>query len=128
MNKAACENGIVIREVPCATTRPTTTTTRTAQVPHASNRLRRLSVRPSDSLVLHCNVTAFPPATIQWTKAGFESFLTPSTLHDVTIEEESATLTIHNAGPDHTGEYQCLAINDRGFVVIRFNVSLRGKP
>ena len=124
MDKAACEAGTVITDVPCPASVPSQTP---LQAPQASNDLRKVVVRESESVVLHCDVTGSPVPSIRWAKNDVSNDLKNSSMPDVTISEDNRSLTIHSASAEHIGKYECIAVNEHGHAVIPFQISLQGK-
>lgn len=65
-------------------------------------------IEKGDSLNLTCSMESFPPPRITWSKHGSNTNLHHESKTDLE-NHESATLVIHSATLEHSGQYICTA-------------------
>lgn len=94
--------------------------------PRFLNELQDRVVLENDQCEFTVNVVGAPSPQISWFKDGFEIFSSRRT--KITTENDTSTLTIHQAALTDEGEIKCTATNRAGHIITRMRLRIEAPP
>ena len=105
-----------------------------AAIPNIKTLVESRTIGEGKSIVLTCESTGYPPATVKWNRINGAlsdrvsiSDNATSLTSDGFISRVSVNLTVANASREDTGEYRCFANNNIGNDSIYVMITVESK-